>query len=92
MEIFYLDYFEKLVRQHENLSFHVALSEPLPDDEWDSYTGFIHQVLHDEYLQSHPDPKQIDYYLCGPPAMILAAKTMLRGLGVDPGQISYDEF
>jgi Na(+)-translocating NADH:ubiquinone oxidoreductase F subunit len=92
MEIFYQDYFDDLARKYENFSFHIALSEPLPEDEWESYTGFIHQVLQREYLNQHPDPKQIDYYLCGPPAMILAATAMLREFGVDPRQIAFDEF
>ena len=91
-EIFYQDYFEELARQHENFTFHLALSEPQPGDEWTSSTGFIHQVLQREYLDRHPDPKAIDYYLCGPPAMILAAKKMLAEFGVDPAQITYDEF
>ena len=92
MELFYQDYFEELAREHENFSFHMALSEPLPDDKWDASTGFIHQVLRSEYLDRHPDPKQIDYYLCGPPVMILAATAMLRELEVDPAQIFFDEF
>ncbi len=57
-----------------------------------SYTGFIHEVLKREYLDGHPDPKQVDYYLCGPPAMIQAATKMLAELGVDPSQIAYDAF
>ena len=74
------------------LGFHVALSEPLPGEEWTSHTGFIHEVLQREYLDRHPDPKQVDYYLCGPPAMIQAATKMLAEFGVDPSQIAYDEF
>lgn len=92
MEIYYQDYFENLARQHPNFSFHIALSEPKPEDGWTSHTGFIHQVLQREYLQGHPDPKQVDYYLCGPPAMIVAAREMLAGYGVDSAQIAYDEF
>jgi Na+-transporting NADH:ubiquinone oxidoreductase subunit F len=92
MEIFYQEYFEELAHRFENFSFHIALSEPQPGDEWGSYTGFIHQVLQDEYLNRHPNPRQIDYYLCGPPAMILAAKRMLAEFGVDSEQIAYDEF
>ena len=91
-ELFYQDYFEKLARDNENFSFHVALSEPQPEDRWQSYTGFIHEVLKREYLDSHPDPKNIDYFLCGPPAMIKAATQMLAELGVPPAQISFDEF
>ena len=91
-ELFYQDYFEELVRQNENFSFHAALSEPQPEDGWRSHTGFIHDVLKREYLDSHPDPKSIEYFLCGPPVMIQAATVMLKNLGVHPTQISYDEF
>ena len=91
-ELFYQDYFDDLARQHPNFTFHAALSEPLPGDQWTSATGFIHEVLKREYLDTHPDPKQVDYYLCGPPAMIQAARTMLAELGVSPSQIFFDEF
>lgn len=91
-ELFYQDYFIDLARRHENFTFHVALSEPQQDDRWDSYTGFIHEVLKHEYLDNHPDPRQIDYFLCGPPAMIQAATVMLKNLGVPAAQILYDEF
>jgi MocE subfamily Rieske [2Fe-2S] domain protein len=91
-DLFYQDYFEELAREHDNFSFHVALSEPLPGDNWQSYTGFIHAVLKREYLDAHPDSKSIDYFLCGPPAMIKAATQMLAGLGVDPAQVAFDEF
>jgi Na(+)-translocating NADH:ubiquinone oxidoreductase F subunit len=91
-ELFYQDYFEELAKKNENFSFHVALSEPYPDDGWQSYTGFIHTVLKREYLDTHPDPKSIEYFLCGPPAMIKAATQMLKELGVDPAQIAFDEF
>ena len=91
-EMFYEDYFEGLAKQYHNFTFHVALSEPQPEDHWTSYTGFIHEVLKREYLDAHPDPKSIDYFLCGPPAMIHAATTMLKNLGVPPTQIAFDEF
>ncbi|MCL5997302.1 MAG: NADH:ubiquinone reductase (Na(+)-transporting) subunit F [Chloroflexi bacterium] len=91
-ELFYQDYFEDLARQHANFTFHVALSEPLPEDRWNGPTGFIHEVLKQEYLDTHPDPTSIDYYLCGPPVMIRAATDMLRDFGVPPAQIAYDEF
>jgi MocE subfamily Rieske [2Fe-2S] domain protein len=91
-EMFYQDYFEDLARQNENFSFHVALSEPKPEDQWRSHTGFIHEVLKREYLDTHPDPQSIEYFLCGPPAMIRAATVMLKNLGVSPTQIAYDEF
>jgi Na+-transporting NADH:ubiquinone oxidoreductase subunit F len=91
-EMFYEDYFEDLAKRYNHFTFRVALSEPRPEDHWTSYTGFIHEVLKREYLDSHPDPKSIDYFLCGPPAMIHAATTMLKNLGVPPTQIAYDEF
>jgi Na+-transporting NADH:ubiquinone oxidoreductase subunit F len=91
-ELFYLDYFRELAGRHENFTFHVALSDPQPEDPWDSYVGFIHEVLKCEYLERHPDPRQIDYFLCGPPAMIQASTLMLKNLGVPAAQIFYDEF
>jgi Na(+)-translocating NADH:ubiquinone oxidoreductase F subunit len=91
-ELFYQDYFEGLAQRHPNFSFHVALSEPLPEDAWSSHTGFIHEVLWREYLSRHPNPLAVEYYLCGPPAMIQAATKMLHGLGVKPEQIAFDEF
>jgi Na+-transporting NADH:ubiquinone oxidoreductase subunit F len=91
-EMFYQDYFEELARTYKNFSFHVALSEPLPEDQWQSHTGFIHEVLKREYLDTHPDPRSINYFLCGPPVMIKAATNMLKELGVDPARIAFDEF
>ena len=91
-ELFYQDYFEDLAQKNPNFSFQVALSEPQPEDDWQSYTGFIHEVLKREYLDGHPDPKSVEYFLCGPPVMVQAAAKMLKSLGVDPGQISFDEF
>ena len=91
-ELFYQDYFDELSKKNENFSFHVALSEPVPEDEWHSHTGFIHDVLRHEYLASHPNPKSIEYFLCGPPAMIQAATQMLKEMGVNPSQIAFDEF
>jgi len=91
-ELFYQDYFAVLAQDHPNFSFHVALSEPAPEDHWQFHRGFIHEVLKREYLDSHPDPTQIDYFLCGPPAMIHASTKMLIDLGVDREQIAFDEF
>jgi MocE subfamily Rieske [2Fe-2S] domain protein len=91
-ELFYTDYFAELARQHPNFTFHPALSEPLPDDRWESSTGLIHEVLQREYLAAHPDPRRIEYYLCGPQAMIQAARQMLAGFGVPRDQIAFDEF
>ena len=91
-ESFYRDYFEDLAGQFPNFSFHLALSEPQPEDNWQSYTGLIHEVLRENYLAKHPDPAGIEYYLCGPPAMVQAALKMLAGLNVDKSQIAFDEF
>ncbi|MBE7558640.1 NADH:ubiquinone reductase (Na(+)-transporting) subunit F [bacterium] len=91
-ELFYLDYFQDLAARFPNFSFHPALSEPLPDDAWDSHTGLIHEVLSREYLAHHPDPTAIEYYLCGPQPMVVAARRMLSAVGVPPEQIAFDEF
>ncbi len=91
-EIFYQDYFEDLAARNPNFSFHIALSEPQPADAWTSYTGYIHAVLKEQYLDQHADPKAVDYYLCGPPGMVQAATKMLKDLGVPPAQIAFDEF
>jgi Na(+)-translocating NADH:ubiquinone oxidoreductase F subunit len=91
-ELFYQDYFEELALKYENFSFHVALSEPQPEDRWESHTGFIHEVLKRQYLDSHTDPQSVEYFLCGPPAMIQAATGMIAELGVDPAQVAFDEF
>ena len=91
-EIFYQDEFERLAREHQNFEFHVGLSEPLPEDEWAGSTGFIHQVVFDEYLRDHVAPEDIDYYLCGPPPMVSAVMAMLDDMGVEPENISYDDF
>ncbi|MBW2366493.1 MAG: NADH:ubiquinone reductase (Na(+)-transporting) subunit F [Deltaproteobacteria bacterium] len=91
-EMFYDEEFVELVRQFDNFSYHVALSEPQPEDNWTGMTGFIHQCLLDGYLSAHEDPTEIEYYLCGPPLMIDAVKKMLDDLGVDPEMIAYDDF
>jgi Na+-transporting NADH:ubiquinone oxidoreductase subunit F len=91
-EIFYVDHFERLAKAQRNFSFHIALSSPLPEDEWTGHQGFIHDVLLDKYLQEHPNPKAAEYYLCGPPMMIKACTKMLSELGVPTNQIAYDEF
>ena len=91
-EMFYKEEFEELDRNYENFSFHMALSEPMPEDHWQGDTGFIHQVAHDNYLSTHEDPSEIEYYLCGPPMMISAVKKMLDSLGVEPEMIAFDDF
>lgn len=91
-EMFYDEDFQRIAREHSNFSFHVVLSEPLPKDNWKGPVGFIHNVVHNQYLANHPDPEQIEFYLCGPPPMIAAVNTMLYNLGVEKEMIAYDEF
>ena len=92
-ELFYQDYFNGLAARHPNFSFHAVLSEPLREDNWSGPTGFVHEVLRDQYLEQHPGLKGVEFYLCGPPAMMQAAKRMLlEDFGVVPAQIAYDEF
>jgi Na+-transporting NADH:ubiquinone oxidoreductase subunit F len=91
-EIFYQEDFDKLAAEHENFEWHVALSDPLPDDNWQGYTGFIHAVLRDNYLKSHPAPEDCEYYMCGPPVMSAAVITMLEELGVEKDNILLDDF
>lgn len=91
-ELYYMDYFEGVCSEHPNFSFHAALSSPLPGDEWTGATGFIHEVVLDQYLKSHPNPKAVEFYLCGPPMMIKACVKMLSELGVSESQIARDEF
>ena len=91
-EMFYEKDFDEIVENFPNFSFHVAMSEPLPEDNWNGPTGFIHQVLLDNYLNEHDDPTEVEYYLCGPPPMIDACQKMLYELGVEPEMIAYDSF
>ncbi len=87
-----MDEFEQLARQFDNFEFHVALSEPQPNDKWDGPVGFIHQVIFEQYLQHHENPEDIEYYICGPPLMLKAVLTMLDNLGVPSEMIHYDDF
>ncbi len=91
-ELFYMDEFEELEKNNDNFKMHVALSDPLPEDNWTGLTGFIHQVLHDEYLAKHPAPEDCEYYICGPPIMLKCVTDVLTDLGVEPEQIAYDDF
>ena len=91
-EMFYDDQFKKIAKDFPNFNYNVALSEPMQEDNWEGYTGFIHQVLHDEYLKDHEDPTELEYYMCGPPPMINACDNMLDSLGVDREMIAYDSF
>ncbi len=91
-EAFYVDDFDAVARENPNFEWRLALSEPLPEDNWSGATGFIHQVLYDSYLKDHPAPEEIEYYLCGPPLMIEACKKMLDELGVEPENVMFDDF
>jgi Na+-transporting NADH:ubiquinone oxidoreductase subunit F len=91
-ELFYMDDFEKIQKENPNFKFHVALSEPKTEDKWTGYTGFIHQVILDNYLKTHPEPEEIEYYICGPPMMNDAVLKMLDDYGVPIENIAYDDF
>ena len=91
-EMFYVDEFDNLDAKNDNFSWHVALSDPLPEDDWEGKTGFIHQVLFDNYLKDHPAPEDCEFYLCGPPMMNKAVVDMLLNLGVEPENILLDDF
>ena len=91
-EMFYDEQFKQIQEEFPNFSYKVALSEPMEEDNWTGHTGFIHQVLHDEYLAKHEDPTELEYYMCGPPPMINACDNMLDSLGVDKEMIAYDSF
>ena len=91
-ELFYEDHFRKIEAEYPNFKFHVAMSEPLPEDNWTGYMGFIHQVVLDNYLSEHPAPEDIEFYLCGPPMMLQAVMRMLDELGVEQEMIRFDDF
>lgn len=91
-EMFYIDDFDTLARENDNFDWHIALSEPRPEDHWEGYTGFIHEVLYENYLQDHPAPEDCEYYLCGPPMMNAAVIHMLENLGVERENILLDDF
>jgi Na+-transporting NADH:ubiquinone oxidoreductase subunit F len=91
-EVFYKEEFEELAEKYDNFTFNLALSAPLPEDNWEGYTGFIHLVLYDNYLKDHPAPEDIDYYVCGPPMMLESVQEMLDNLGVEPENVHYDDF
>jgi Na+-transporting NADH:ubiquinone oxidoreductase subunit F len=91
-EMFYVDEFDALQKANENFTWHAALSEPMPEDNWTGLTGFIHQVLNNEYLKDHPAPEDCEYYMCGPPLMTSAVISLLESLGVEPENILLDDF
>ena len=102
-ELFYTDHFRKIEEEFPNFGFNIALSEPLPDDNWkvkkslddkegDGYLGFIHQALYDNYLGQHAEPEEVEYYLCGPPLMNALVLKMLNDLGIPNENIRFDDF
>ena len=91
-EMFYDDQFKDIEKDFSNFTYQVALSNALPEDNWEGYEGFIHQVLQDNYLMKHDAPEDIEYYLCGPPMMNEAVFRMLDEMGVDDEMIRFDDF
>ncbi len=91
-EAFYVDHFDKIAEEFSNFKWHLALSDPLPEDNWEGHTGFIHNVLLENYLKNHPSPEDCEFYMCGPPMMNQAVINMLLDLGVEPENIMLDDF
>jgi Na+-transporting NADH:ubiquinone oxidoreductase subunit F len=91
-ETFYVEEFDELARKHENFSWHLALSDPLPEDNWTGPTGFIHNVVYESYLKDHPAPEDCEFYMCGPPMMNASVIKMLKDLGVEDEHIMLDDF
>jgi Na+-transporting NADH:ubiquinone oxidoreductase subunit F len=91
-EIFYEDQFRAIEKEFPNFTFTIALSDPQPEDNWTGKVGFIHQVIHDEYLSKHEEPEEIEYYMCGPGPMVGAVNKMLYNLGVSEENIYFDDF
>ncbi|MFO7978846.1 MAG: NADH:ubiquinone reductase (Na(+)-transporting) subunit F [Bacteroidales bacterium] len=91
-EVFYEEEFRKIEKDFPNFTFNIALSEPMPEDNWSGYTGFIHQVVLDNYLSKHPEPEEVEYYLCGPPIMNQSVLGMLDNLGVPDENVDLDDF
>lgn len=91
-ELFYVDEFTQLEHDNPNFTYHIALSEPKEEDHWTGDVGFIHNVIFDSYLKNHPEPEEIEYYLCGPPMMISSVLNMLDNLGVPKENIMFDDF
>ena len=91
-EVFYADEFDQLAKEHPNFSWHLALSDPLPEDHWTGLTGFIANVLYEQYLRDHKNPEDVEYYMCGPPMMSKSAVDMLHSVGVEDENIMFDNF
>lgn len=91
-EAFYVEEFDKLAAAHDNFEWHLGLSDPLPEDNWTGYTGFIHNILYENYLKDHTAPEDAEYYMCGPPMMNVAVIDMLDNMGVEEDNIALDDF
>ena len=91
-EVFYEDEYDQLAKENENFEWHLALSDPQPEDNWTGETGFIHNVVLENYLRGHPAPEDVEYYMCGPPMMNAAVIKMLKDLGVEDENIMLDDF
>lgn len=91
-EAFYVEEFDQLAAENSNFKWYMGLSDPLPEDNWTGYTGFIHHVLYENYLKNHPAPEDCEYYLCGPPMMNSSVTDLLINLGVEPENIMFDDF
>jgi Na+-transporting NADH:ubiquinone oxidoreductase subunit F len=91
-EMFYVEDFNRLTRENDNFEWHCALSDPIESDEWTGYTGFIHEVIFENYLRHHPAPEDCEFYMCGPPMMNNAVTKMLKDLGVEDEHIMLDDF
>ncbi|MGE0090340.1 MAG: NADH:ubiquinone reductase (Na(+)-transporting) subunit F [Bacteroidales bacterium] len=91
-EVFYEDEFRQIEKDFPNFKFNIALSEPKKEDNWTGLTGFIHQVVYNEYLSKHPEPEEIEYYLCGPPVMNDAVQKMIYDLGIPDEMLAFDDF
>jgi Na+-transporting NADH:ubiquinone oxidoreductase subunit F len=91
-EMFYVEDFDMLAKENDNFEWHVALSDPLPNEEWDGYKGFIHNILYEEFIKKHPAPEDCEFYMCGPPIMNTSVINMLIDNGVEPENIMLDDF
>lgn len=91
-EMFYVEDFDGLAKEFDNFTWHVALSDPQPEDNWTGLKGFIHNVVYENHLKNHPAPEDCEYYMCGPPMMTSAVIKMLKDLGVEDDNILLDDF
>ena len=91
-EMFYVEDFDKLAAENKNFTWHVGLSDAMPEDKWNGHKGFIHNILFEQYLKDHPAPEDCEYYMCGPPMMNQSVINMLLDLGVDKEDIMLDDF